>query len=248
MKYREYGKGNAGTIILLHGGGLSWWNYRKQAEILQHDFHVVLPILDGHADSDTHFTTIENNAVEIISFIQDYFNGSVFCIGGLSLGGQIVLEILSRHGTICQHALIESAMVIPSKVTHALIKSAIDCSYPLIRRTWFSKMQFKSLHIKDDLFADYYRDTCSVAKKDMIAFLQANTSYSLKPSIKNCSASVHLYVGQKENDKIKQSAQMINTAVPHSALCELPGLYHGEFSLNYAEDYAKVLQSLLLPY
>ncbi|MBE6730995.1 MAG: alpha/beta hydrolase, partial [Ruminococcaceae bacterium] len=27
MKYIEYGKHCLDTIILLHGGGLSWWNY-----------------------------------------------------------------------------------------------------------------------------------------------------------------------------------------------------------------------------
>ena len=29
MMYREYGAGRRDTILLLHGGGLSWWNYRK---------------------------------------------------------------------------------------------------------------------------------------------------------------------------------------------------------------------------
>lgn len=244
MKYKEYGKENAKTIILLHGGGLSWWNYREEAEILQRNFHIILPILDGHANSDTHFTTIENNAAEIISFIQKYLDGSVFLIGGLSLGGQIVLEMLSQQGNLCQHALIESVTVIPSKFTNALIPYALDCSYSLIKKMGFSKMQFKSLHIKKELFADYYRDTCSITKEDMIAFLRANTSYSLKPSIKDCSASVHLYIGQKENRKIKQSAKIINTAVANSDLYELPKMYHGEFSLNHAEDYAKIVQSL----
>ena len=51
-------------------------------------------------------------------------------------------------------------------------------------------MQFKSLKIKSDLFDDYFRDTCAIAKKDMIAFLQANSLYSLKESIKNCTAKV----------------------------------------------------------
>ena len=49
MNYVEYGKENSDVIILLHGGGLSWWNYKEVAERLQTDYHVVLPILDGHA-------------------------------------------------------------------------------------------------------------------------------------------------------------------------------------------------------
>ncbi|MBQ3490669.1 MAG: alpha/beta hydrolase, partial [Clostridia bacterium] len=60
MKYIEYGKHCLDTIILLHGGGLSWWNYEDVANVLQNDYHIILPILNGHAESDKAFTTIEN--------------------------------------------------------------------------------------------------------------------------------------------------------------------------------------------
>ena len=69
MNYVEYGKENSDVIILLHGGGLSCWNYKEVAERLQTDYHVVLPILDGHAGCDKQFTTIENNALDIIEFV-----------------------------------------------------------------------------------------------------------------------------------------------------------------------------------
>ena len=77
MNYVEYGKENSDIIILLHGGGLSWWNYKETAKILQTDYHVILPILDGHAGSDKQFTTIENNALEIIEFVNSKLGGSV---------------------------------------------------------------------------------------------------------------------------------------------------------------------------
>ena len=62
MRFQEYGSDQNDTILLLHGGGLSWWNYREEAEILQGEYHIILPILDGHAGSDRPFTTIEKNA------------------------------------------------------------------------------------------------------------------------------------------------------------------------------------------
>lgn len=34
MKIKEYGNKNNNTIMLLHGGRLSWWNYREVAERL----------------------------------------------------------------------------------------------------------------------------------------------------------------------------------------------------------------------
>ena len=82
MNYVEYGKENSDVIILLHGGGLSWWNYKEVAERLQTDYHVVLPILDGHAGCDKQFTTIENNALDIIEFVNSKLGGSVLMMGG----------------------------------------------------------------------------------------------------------------------------------------------------------------------
>ena len=55
MKYTEYGAENRDVMILLHGGGLGPWNYRKEAEVLAQKFHVILPVLDGHRGSGRNF-------------------------------------------------------------------------------------------------------------------------------------------------------------------------------------------------
>lgn len=188
MKTVEYGKSNENIIILLHGGGLSWWNYKEVAERLAHRFHIVMPILNGHSSSDTPFTSIENNAKEIISYIDESFGGQVLLIGGLSLGGQILVEMLSQRKDICRYAIIESALVIPMKLTANIIKPTFNMCYLLIKNMWFSKLQFKALHIKKELFEDYYADTVNIAKADMIAFLTANSNYNIKAPLADCEA------------------------------------------------------------
>ena len=45
MHYVEFGKENNNIILLLHGGGLSWWNYEDVAKSLQKDYHVILPTI-----------------------------------------------------------------------------------------------------------------------------------------------------------------------------------------------------------
>lgn len=244
MRYMEFGKENRDIIILLHGGGLSWWNYKEAAELLKNDYHIILPILDGHAASDKPFSAIEDNAAEIIAFIDAHFGGSVFLIGGLSLGGQILLDILSQRSNICKYAIIESAMVIPSKPIHSMIKPVVESCYGLIRRKWFAGLQFKSLKIKSDLFDCYFRDSRAVSKADMISFLQASSLYSLKESIKNCTAKVYVFVGGKENASMQKSAEMIHQAMQNSLLQILPGLYHGEFSINHGKGYAMKIREI----
>ena len=82
----EFGQQNRDVVMLLHGGGLSWWNYREVAELLGSQYHVVLPVLDGHADSDAPFTTIEDNAARLITYIDAHFGGQIMALGGLRHG------------------------------------------------------------------------------------------------------------------------------------------------------------------
>ena len=245
MQYVEYGAHNSQTIILLHGGGLSWWNYRDVAQLLSDRFHVVLPILDGHADSDAPFTSIEDNAARIIAHIDQHFGGKVLAVGGLSLGGQIAVEMLTQRPDICRFALLESTLVKPMKLTHALIKPTFGMSYGLIRQKWFAKMQAAYLGIPQKLFDDYYRDTCKISKEDMIAFLKSNSAYSIKPALRNAQAKVHIVFGSREQSSIRTSGKLLNHTIPGSTLESLPGYRHGDLSLNHPKAYAQMLLTMI---
>ena len=241
MTVVEFGKQNQNTVVLLHGGGLSWWNYREAAGLLEKDYRVILPVLDGHGDSGAPFTSIEDNAADLIAYIDAHFGGQVTALGGLSLGGQVALEMLSQRPGICRFALIESALVKPSKLTSALIGPTFGMSYGLVKQRWFAKMQAAYLGIPKALFEDYFRDTCAIAKGDMIAFLKANCVYEIKPALSETAAKVKIVAGTKEQKSILDSAQLLHRAIPGSQLEILPGLRHGGLSLNKPELYAQIL-------
>ena len=244
MIVQEFGKQNKDVVILLHGGGLSWWNYRDAAELLVQQYHIVIPVLDGHAESDAPFTSIEENAARLVAYIDDRFGGQVLAIGGLSLGGQILVEMLSQRADICRYALIESTLVRPMKLTGALIAPTFGASYGLIKQKWFSKMQFAYLRIEKTLFDDYYRDTCKIGKTDMIAFMKANCTYSIKPALSNTKAGVLIVAGAKEQKNIRDSAEQLCKAIPGSQKLLLKGFYHGDLSINHPQQYAQMLEAL----
>ena len=245
MRYLEYGNQNPETVILLHGGGLSWWNYWDVAQLLSDRFHVVLPILDGHADSDAPFTSIEDNAARIIAYIDQHFGGKVLAVGGLSLGGQIAVEVLTQRPDICSFALLESTLVKPSRLTHALIGPTFGMSYGLIRQKWFAKMQAAYLGIPKKLFNDYYRDTCKITKEDMIAFLKSNSAYSIKPALRDAQAKVHIVFGSKEQSSIRTSGKLLNHTILGSTMEVLPGYRHGDLSLNHPQAYVQKLLTMI---
>ena len=241
MTVMEYGQQNPNVIMLLHGGGLSWWNYRKVATLLAEQYHVVLPVLDGHADSNAEFTTIEDNSARLISYIDTHFGGQVAVVGGLSLGGQVALEMLSQRPDICQFALIESALVKPSRLTTALIGPTFGMSYGLVKQKWFAKLQADYLGIPKAMFDDYYRDTCKISKADMIAFLKANSLYTIKPSLSETKAKVKVIAGSKEQKNIRDSAELLHQAIPDSSMEILHGLRHGDLSINHPQSYARII-------
>ena len=241
MKVVEVGQENQDVIVLLHGGGLSWWQYQVQMDLLYENYHVVLPILDGHAGSDADFTSIEDNAKRLLDYIDKTYGGSVFLIAGLSLGGQILLEMLALRKNICQYAIVESAAIIPDKLTAGLVAPLFSMSFPLIKKKWFAKMQFCYLGIRADLFEHYYGDTVKLSKQNLIAFTKVSSLYQVKKNLKNSLARVRIIVGKKETKKMHASARYLHDLLPDSRLEIKAGLAHGQYAINQPDLYVKEL-------
>ena len=180
-----------------------------------------------------------------VEYIDDKYQGSVLLIGGLSLGAQVAVEILSRRQDICQFAVIESALIIPMKITHYLIGPMIKMSFGLIKQEWFAKLQFKSLKIKEELYEEYYKDTCEITEANMTSFLKANSYYIVKDELKDTKAETYLFVGQREPKIMLQSGYRLKEIIANSKLEVLKKKYHGEFSINNAKEYAKKLKDIL---
>lgn len=238
MNYREYGNENSSIMIFLHGGGLSWWNYRKAAELLQDRYHVILPVLDGHAGSERDFVSIEENAAELIEWIREKY-GHVCLIGGVSLGAQIVVEMLEQDAEICDHAVIESASVIRDGFTAGLTGPSVNMSYGLIGKKWFARMQSDYLGISSDLFEDYYRDTKQMSRENLAAVLQASLLYELKNSPGQIRTKVMIAAGSREQKVVLRSAKLLKDYYPDSVLCIQEGYKHGEYSMNHPEKFAE---------
>ena len=245
MIFREYSVQNEDTVMLLHGGGLSWWQYQEEAGLLADRYHVVLPVLDGHAGSERPFVSIAANADDLLKEIDCRWGGRVLFIGGLSLGGQVLLEMLAKRSSVCRFALVESAMAYPSPVTHELVGPAFGCSYGLIRRRWFARMQFRSLHLKPEWFEQYYRDTCLMTRENLVAMMKGTTSYAPGEAISHCGAEVSVVAGSRETPGILRSARIIAEMIPASSLNVLPGYRHGDFSIHHAEDYCRTIEAMI---
>lgn len=155
------------------------------------------------------------------------------------------MEMLSQRKSICEFAVIESVLVMPMKITEYLISTAFSLCYPLIKKRWFAKLQFQSLHIQSSLFENYFDDSSSIRKEDMISFLRANSNYKLKDTITDCQAKVLVLVGGNERRIMRKSAELLGKKIKKSTLEVLPQYNHGELSMNHGMEYADKLLQLI---
>ena len=71
MKFHEFGDKNLPSILLIHSGGSSWWNYLRQARILSEEYRVILPTLNGHGEEyQLDYVSTEDSAFEILDYIK----------------------------------------------------------------------------------------------------------------------------------------------------------------------------------
>ena len=195
--------------MLLHGGGLSWWNYRAVADLLvANGYRVVLPVLDGHAGSDRPFTSIEDNASELVALIDRELGGRVDALGGVSSGRRSPSEALAQRPRIAERAVIESALVLPMRAARALAaprrRPELPArAAPLVRAGRSSRASTSPRSST----SPYYRDSCAISKRDMIAFMRANSSYRLRPELAACGARATILVGGKEPRVMVRSAR-----------------------------------------
>lgn len=244
--FKEFGDKALPTIILLHGGGLSWWAFTDMIPILNQKYHVVTPIIDGHGDDGkTTFISIEESAQKLLQYIDTNLKGNVHALCGLSLGGQIIIEVLSRRVDVAKYAIIESAMVIPPGSLTRLLAKSSGMFYGLIRYKWFAKLQAKALYINEKLFDRYFNDSKNMSKESLVNISLSNAGYTVPDQLKYSKAKVMIVIGGKEMKVMNQSAQKLISILPQAQLCKCPGMKHGELSLVKSKEYLTLVNRFI---
>ncbi len=244
MTFKEFGYEHKKAIILLHGGGLSWWSYNRHIKILKENYYVITPIIDGHGeDFNCTFTSISDCADKLIDYINTKHDGSVFAICGLSIGAQILVDALSKKPDLCEKAVIESALLYPLKKLKSILVPIYNLIFPLVNKKWFSKIQARSLFVPSYMFDEYYNDSIKMSKTSLINMTKSNTDFSISKGIEDTSAKALIIVGEKEISIMKKSAKLLHNTIPNSELMIVNKNGHGEFSLRTAEKYLVTLES-----
>ena len=98
MEYRVFGNESAPTLLLIPGLGVSYEIFLPLTDLLKDKFRIIAVEVDGFTlGVHTHFTSVDDQAAQVIAYVKERLGGHLDCAYGLSLGGKILSRVLERN-------------------------------------------------------------------------------------------------------------------------------------------------------
>jgi pimeloyl-ACP methyl ester carboxylesterase len=219
LYFKEVGKGNSETIIFLHGGGIAGWMWDKQVEAFQ-DYHCIVPDLPEHGKSiEVGPFTMQGAADTIIDIIKNKAKNGKAHLVGISLGGQIIVQILSKAPEVVDHALISGTLVrsIPHTETFLKLLNYLIKAYEPVKDTdFFIKANMRTYNMPKSLFNEFKEATRQIKPDSLNRILKENMLYKMPDGLEKTEAPVLVMAGEKDYEIIKESARDLLNVLPNS--------------------------------
>jgi len=246
MKFYEYGEKNNPPVVYIHGMGCDVLkSFKVPAEVLQEDYRIIAIALDGYDDTDSIFSSINEQSNKIAAFLKDNYNGRVYAVIGMSMGGFIALDLLCRHGITADKLILDSGYTdnLPfAKGIATAVSWGFDCLlHDKHRRIVKSgmKMMMGYCFDKKDLHDNPNRQTIYNSE-------YACMTYNLPDNIRKLRVLGVTYLyGNKEKQMMK-GMRTLQSYLPNLKEMSWGNVGHGEIMAEKPELYTMTIKKLLL--
>lgn len=239
---RESGTQHAPAIVFLHGGGVSGWMWQPQVEQLS-DFHCLVPDLAEHGQSlnEGRFS-IRDSANQIADLIRTHVPGGKAHVVGLSLGAQVITQLLSsERRTVVDHAIISGTLVRPIPGA-GMMGGVMKLYAPFKNMPFMIRANMKSLTVPDQYFEQFSEDTRRLTAHAFAHITAENMSFRLPSGLSAATCPVLIVVGEKEQRMMRQSAQDLVRAIPGAKACVASKVGHN-WSLQAPDLFTRTVRA-----
>ncbi len=238
MDFIHFGKEDGKTLLLIPGLGVSYQLFLPLIGLLEKDFHIVAVQVDGFTlDRPTRFTSIDDQAAQIIDFVKRHCGGRLDCAYGLSLGGKILSRILERNETTVDHAILDAAPLLPlprwlvGPLRHYQSWNVWSCYH----WTAFWKWVFHSHYF--DTLLDECRKVYPFGGRR--AVLDGYKSVYTNRLNTISGPDIHFWYGTKEAFVAKPQARHLLALCPEAHIEIFPKMNHGQFLTDHPDEVAQ---------
>lgn len=244
MDFAVYGREEAPSLLLIPGLGVSYEIFYPLIDLLKDRFHIISVGIDGFLLGEASaFTSVDDQAGQIIQYVQRNLSGHLDASYGLSLGGKILSRILERNEIVVDHAIMDAAPLLP------LPKWSVDpLRYYQSLNVWtcyhwtgFWRWVFHS-HYFDVLLDECKKVWLSGRGKAVRDGYKDVYTHKLE-SIHG--DDIHYWYGTKEAFVAKPQAKHLLTLCPDARIEVFPKMNHGQFLVDHPDEVARRILSIV---
>lgn len=245
MTFETYGDKNNPALLLIPGLGVTHEIFLPLIDILRGDFFIAAAGIDGFLlGQKSSFTSVDDQAEQIIRYVRENLSGRLDCAYGLSLGGKILSRLLERNETVIDHAIMDAAPLLP------LPKWSVNpLRYYQSANVWtcyhwtgFWKRVFHS-HYFDVLLDECRKAWPSGGGKAVRDGYKDVYTHKLESIHGN---DIHFWYGSKEAFVAKPQVRHLCRLFPDTRVEVFPGMNHGQLLIDHPEEVAKRISSLIV--
>ncbi len=215
----ETGKGNDETIVFLHGDGIASWMWDKQVKAFD-DYHCIVVDLPEHGKStEVKPFTVKGTAEMVMGIIKEKAHGGKAHLVGISLGAQVIVQILSTAPEVVDHAFISGTLVRsapPSETFLKLLDHLIEIYIPVKNNNLYINSYLRSYNIPKELYAKFRESTYLIEQDSSDRIIRENMLFEMPEGLENVNVPVLVMEGEKDYRIINESAKSLLNVLPNS--------------------------------
>lgn len=220
----EYGDPHGPPLVLIHGGAGGVWAWDEVAPYLE-DYHCLLPELPEHGGNrDNGRFSVETAARGILNLIGERTPDGRAHVFGLSVGGQVAVEMLARAPERLFSAVVSGAQLLPVPGYRLGIfsEAAMSLVYWLgiapwkHNDAWIRWNLHASTGIPDRYFAQFKRNFQNLDRGSWAHVMSENYRYRAPAGLEQADLPVLLIAGTHETIDIQPTNRLLLHRLPRS--------------------------------
>ncbi len=210
---------NKETILFVHGHNMAGWVWEEQVKAFN-DYHCLVPDLPEHGkSSDVEPFTIEGAADKIIDLVESKAHDGKAHLVGMSIGAQIILQILSKAPEVVKHTLISGALVNSTSPTgnfQKLLDYLLKVYIPVKNDNLSIGSYIRSYNIPRGFIRKFKESTYVISEDSSDRIIRENLLFEKPKGLEKAHAPVLVMSGEKDYRIIKESADYLLQIIPNS--------------------------------
>ncbi len=244
MSIREFGKNNPDIVILLHADGMTWMTFQKVWPLLKLRYHLIVPVIPGHdLGNDGRFTSVEEIAKELETWLLEREYHHIHGIYGVSMGGAIAAKFIMDNKVKVDAAVLDAG-VLPCR--HNKTVSA----FITIKDFFVTQFASSNLAIEHEYPEDRYSSDYVGLIKTMRQHMGARSifrtvdkmdNYTLPSKTPKIGTRIQYWYGSREAKERKDDIERLKQILPTTELVEVPDMGHAEYLVHQVDFCAELV-------